>query len=65
MKKLLPIASLRLCLFTATSLKAQNPIIQTKFTADPAPMVYHDTVHNIAHITLLIMIHINSACPVA
>lgn len=24
--------------------KAQNPIIQTKFTADPAPMVYKDTV---------------------
>jgi hypothetical protein len=24
--------------------KAQNPIIQTKFTADPAPLVYHDTV---------------------
>jgi len=23
---------------------AQNPIIQTKFTADPAPMVYNDTV---------------------
>ena len=23
---------------------AQNPIIQTKFTADPAPLVYHDTV---------------------
>ena len=23
---------------------ADNPIIQTKFTADPAPMVYHDTV---------------------
>lgn len=23
---------------------AQNPIIQTIFTADPAPMVYHDTV---------------------
>ena len=22
----------------------QNPIIQTKYTADPAPMVYHDTV---------------------
>ncbi|MEO7489006.1 MAG: glycoside hydrolase family 43 protein, partial [Ferruginibacter sp.] len=22
----------------------QNPIIQTKFTADPAPLVYHDTV---------------------
>ena len=24
--------------------KAQNPIIQTKYTADPAPLVYHDTV---------------------
>jgi arabinoxylan arabinofuranohydrolase len=23
---------------------AQNPIIQTKYTADPAPMAYHDTV---------------------
>jgi hypothetical protein len=26
------------------SVKAQNPIIQTKFTADPAPMVFNDTV---------------------
>lgn len=39
---------LRSCLFlsmfyTATGY-AQNPIIQTKFTADPAPMVYKDTV---------------------
>lgn len=25
--------------------KAQNPIIQTKYTADPAPLVYHDTVY--------------------
>ena len=24
--------------------RAQNPIIQTKYTADPAPMVYNDTV---------------------
>ena len=23
---------------------AQNPIIQTKYTADPAPLVYHDTI---------------------
>lgn len=23
---------------------AQNPIIQTKYTADPAPMVYNDTI---------------------
>ena len=31
-------------LFSAIICSAQNPIIQTKFTADPAPMVYHDTV---------------------
>jgi hypothetical protein len=23
---------------------AQNPIVQTRFTPDPAPMVYNDTV---------------------
>ena len=28
----------------AFSCNAQNPIIQTKFTADPAPLVYRDTV---------------------
>jgi arabinoxylan arabinofuranohydrolase len=27
------------------SIFADNPIIQTKFTADPAPMVYNDTVY--------------------
>ena len=27
-----------------TVLYAQDPIIQTKYTADPAPMVYNDTV---------------------
>ena len=32
-----------ICL-SAVVCKAQNPIIQTKFTADPAPLVYHDTV---------------------
>ena len=32
--------SLALALFA----NAQNPIIQTKYTADPAPMVYNDTV---------------------
>ncbi|MEO7045024.1 MAG: glycoside hydrolase family 43 protein [Ferruginibacter sp.] len=30
--------------FIISDAAAQNPIIQTKFTADPAPMVYHDTV---------------------
>lgn len=24
---------------------ADNPVVQTKYTADPAPMVYHDTVY--------------------
>ena len=33
-----------LVMMTAGICRAQNPIIQTKFTADPAPMVYHDTV---------------------
>lgn len=28
----------------AVTVTAQNPIIQTKYTADPAPMVYNDTV---------------------
>ncbi|MDP4208217.1 MAG: glycoside hydrolase family 43 protein [Bacteroidota bacterium] len=31
-------------IMTTLSIKAQNPIIQTKYTADPAPMVYNDTV---------------------
>lgn len=26
------------------AIKCQNPVIQTKYTADPAPMVYNDTV---------------------
>ena len=29
----------------STQCFAQNPIIQTKYTADPAPMVYNDTVY--------------------
>ena len=28
----------------ALSAAAQEPIIQTKYTADPAPMVYNDTI---------------------
>jgi arabinoxylan arabinofuranohydrolase len=31
-------------LLSASALLAENPIIQTKFTADPAPMVWNDTV---------------------
>jgi arabinoxylan arabinofuranohydrolase len=32
-------------LFFGTICFAQNPIIQTKYTADPAPMFYDDTVY--------------------
>ena len=35
---------LLLAMTAVTSGVAQNPIIQTKYTADPAPMVYNDTV---------------------
>ena len=40
------VASLTVALATAvsTTCYAENPIIQTKYTADPAPMVYRDTV---------------------
>ena len=31
-------------LFISGTLNAQLPIIQTKFTADPAPLVYKDKV---------------------
>jgi arabinoxylan arabinofuranohydrolase len=43
MKQLLCLSSL-FFIITGMVCKGQNPIIQTKFTADPAPMVYHDTV---------------------
>jgi arabinoxylan arabinofuranohydrolase len=33
-----------LFMMTVMVCKGQNPIIQTKYTADPAPMVYHDTI---------------------
>ena len=39
--KMLPVLGMLFCLAKAYS---QNPIIQTRYTADPAPMVYHDTV---------------------
>jgi arabinoxylan arabinofuranohydrolase len=31
--------------FIGSEIHAQNPIIQTKYTADPAPLVYKDTVY--------------------
>jgi len=38
---------LSISLFTAVSVMAlaQNPIVQTKYTADPAPMVYNDRLY--------------------
>lgn len=38
------ICSVLLVMAAAMLCKAQNPIVQTKFTADPAPVVIHDTV---------------------
>jgi hypothetical protein len=32
-------------LFAAVHCRSENPIVQTNFTADPAPMVYHGTVY--------------------
>jgi arabinoxylan arabinofuranohydrolase len=42
MKRIILIA---LTLLLLNRANAQNPIIQTVFTADPAPMVYKDTVY--------------------
>jgi hypothetical protein len=36
--------ALAVCGFAGTSAFAANPIIQTSFTADPAPLVIGDTV---------------------
>lgn len=33
-----------ICVVSSFVCRGQNPIIQTKYSADPAPMVYHDTV---------------------
>lgn len=45
MKKILRIFGVSFFVYLLSlSVYAQNPIIQTKFTADPAPMVYQDTV---------------------
>jgi arabinoxylan arabinofuranohydrolase len=39
------ICALFIVLFACKLVTAQNPIVQTYFTADPAPMVYNDTVY--------------------
>lgn len=45
MKKLKVIAGVSLLFLIALCAKAQNPIIQTTYTADPAPMVYNDRLY--------------------
>ena len=42
-KNILPF--LLILIIGASNVYAQNPIVQTKFTADPAPMVYKNTVY--------------------
>ena len=44
MKNRTKIISALLIGMVALAVSAQNPIIQTKYTADPAPMVYNDTI---------------------
>ena len=43
--KLLPLSLLALVLVPTRLCFADNPIIQTKYTADPAPMVYNGTLY--------------------
>jgi len=45
MKRIINTCYLLACLIAVSAVAfGQNPVIQTKHTADPAPMVYHDTV---------------------
>jgi beta-xylosidase len=45
MNTLQKILTVGLVVLTALTINAQNPIVQTYFTADPAPMVYDGTVY--------------------
>ncbi|WP_286753591.1 MULTISPECIES: glycoside hydrolase family 43 protein [Sphingobacterium] len=42
---LLPVGFLIMFFVTISALKAQNPIVQTAYTADPAPMVYNNRLY--------------------
>ena len=44
-----------LLVVVSTSGLAQNPIIQTNYTADPAPMVYNDKVYLILPMMRIIL----------
>lgn len=45
MKKVIKMMTMLSAALYTTTAVAQDPIIQTKYTADPAPMVYNDTVY--------------------
>ncbi|WP_460686141.1 glycoside hydrolase family 43 protein [Niabella aquatica] len=45
MKKMIPFFSTIALLLTTGILTAQNPVVQTNYTPDPAPMVYKDRVY--------------------
>ena len=45
MNKLKSLGLFSLLVLTPVAVLAQNPIIQTNYTADPAPMVYNDKVY--------------------
>lgn len=44
-KKVSVVAVIALTVLLSIEIKAQNPIVQTNYTADPAPMVYNGTVY--------------------
>lgn len=44
-KLVMVLLAMTMCLCLCTPISAENPIVQTCFTADPAPMVYGDTVY--------------------
>lgn len=52
----IPFVLFSMWLCGGATLRAQDPIIQTKYTADPAPMVYNDTVF----LTLMLKIMVTS-----
>ena len=45
LRVLLSLSSASAVFLAARVSRADNPIIQTKYTADPAPLVYDDTVY--------------------
>ena len=45
MKRYLPLIAAALCLFAPAGLPAQNPVIQTSYTPDPAPYAHGDKLY--------------------